>query len=173
MAVMKAGQPLQRPETLPMNRFAIAAAFALTAALLSLPVQACSLPQKMPTVVEQAAKADHVFVGQLRQLQHDVLHLVVSYEVTVLDTIKGKAAGTLNFYSHTSSAACGFVLADGVYLLGATEQQLNVAKGEAREQHAGEAAKYGAQFGIFGVHERHDSAIQAAAAGRKYLAGAE
>ena len=156
-----------------MNRFAIAAASALFAALLSSPALACSLPQKLPTMVERIAQADHVYVGKVRQLNHDDMHLAMPYEVTVLESIKGSASGTLQFYSLTSSAACGFILADGVYLLGATDQQLKVAKGETRAQYISQAARHGAQFGIFGVHERHDSSRAAAAAARTYLAAGE
>lgn len=122
-------------------------------------------------MVERVAQTDHVFVGSLKKLARDEQLEVAAYEVEVIETLKGSATGTLHMFSYTSSAACGFELPDGIYLLGQSELQIKVAKGEAEEPFAGQAGKYGAGLFVLGVHERHDSAERAVDAACHYLAG--
>lgn len=154
-----------------MTRPGLAIAMALAALLLSSPAQACSLPQKMPETRDVVRSADHVFVGTLRRLKEDKLHEVMAYEVTVVESIKGRASGTLHYFSQLSSAACGFSLDDGIYLFTNSSKQLEIAQGKMRDPYAGQASQYGAGLSIFGVHERHASASEASSSGRDHLSG--
>ncbi len=151
-----------------MNRCILAAAAAAATIMISTQAMACSLPSKMPTMAERFAAADSIFIGSLRKLSRDDLHQGAAYEVTVIESVKGEASGTLHYFSHLSSAACGFELENGTYVFGQTPAQIRIAKGEASDHWAGQAGKYGAGLFVLGAQGRHGGVEDARAAALGY-----